>query len=131
MFLSALLAATILPLGSEAVLLALLYADYPMLPLLIVATTGNVAGSWINYWIGRHWGRPGIKRFLKVTDDSLIRAEQHFRTWGRWSLCLAWVPVIGDPLTLIAGLIRVHPGWFLFLVTIGKAARYIAISLLA
>ncbi len=131
MFVSAFLAATLLPLGSEAVLLALLYADYPVVPLIITATVGNVGGSIVNYWLGHRFGRAGIMRITNVSEHRLDKAENQFRLWGRWSLCLAWVPVIGDPLTFIAGILRVRLVWFVVLVTAGKAGRYIVISHLA
>ena len=131
MFVCAFLAATLLPLGSEAVLLALLYADYPVIPLIITATAGNVGGSLVNYWLGWRFGRAGIMRIAKVPEHRLVKAEHQFRLWGRWSLCLAWVPVIGDPLTFIAGILRISPVWFVVLVTAGKASRYIIISQLA
>ena len=104
MFVSALLAATLLPLGSEAVLLALLAADYAPLPLVIIATAGNVSGSLINFWLGRYAGRAGVQRVLKVSDATMLSAQRHFQKYGIWSLCFAWLPVVGDPLTFIAGI---------------------------
>ncbi|GGW97241.1 YqaA family protein [Alteromonas halophila] len=130
MFVSAFLAATLLPLGSEAMLIALQQHGYWWPALLIVATAGNVAGSCVNYIIGYKAGRPGLKRVLKVSDHQFARAETRFAKYGVGSLCLAWVPVIGDPLTMLAGVIRVRLVLFLTLVTLGKAARYGVILLL-
>lgn len=127
MFVSAFLAATILPLGSEAVMIALYKSDYSPAALWLVATIANVAGSLVNYIIGRTAGRPGLKALLKVSDTAFARAEQRYRRFGTVSLCFAWVPVIGDPLTMLAGVIKVPIAIFLGLVTVGKGLRYWAL----
>lgn len=124
MFISALLAATLLPLGSEAVLLALLAAGYAPLPLVLTATAGNVSGSLINYWLGRYAGRAGVQKILKVSDATYLSGQQHFQKYGVWSLLFAWLPVVGDPLTFIAGIMRTPVILFMLLVTLGKGARY-------
>ncbi|WP_218352312.1 YqaA family protein [Alteromonas lipotrueiana] len=127
MFVSAFLAATLLPLGSEAVMIALQQNDYAPLSLWVTATAGNVAGSWVNYIIGFKAGRPGLKRLLKISEQQFKQAEQRFARYGAASLCFAWVPVIGDPLTMLAGVIRVRLTLFLALVTFGKGLRYAVI----
>ncbi|WP_332308335.1 YqaA family protein [Salinimonas lutimaris] len=124
MFSSALLAATLLPLGSEAVMLALLAAGYAPLPLVLTATAGNVGGSLLNYWLGRYAGRAGVQKWLKVSDTTYLSAQHHFQKYGIWSLCFAWLPVVGDPLTFIAGILRTSLPVFLLLVTLGKGGRY-------
>ena len=124
MFASAFLAATVLPLGSEVVLGGLILADFPLVPTVVVATLGNVLGSLVNYALGL-WGRrfvPG--RWMETSESKVYRARAWFQKYGSLSLLLAWVPVIGDPLTLVAGMARVNPLWFLCLVTLGKGARY-------
>jgi membrane protein YqaA with SNARE-associated domain len=122
--LSAFLAATILPLSSELVLSALLLAGENPLALIIIATFANVLGSVVNYLIGR-WGADSIlHRWFKLTQQQTDKAEQRFNRYGKWSLLFAWVPIIGDPLTFIAGIFRVNFCLFLILVTIGKFSRY-------
>jgi len=126
--LSAFLAATILPLSSEIVLSALLLAGENPLLLIIIATIGNVAGSIVNYMIGR-WGADTIlHRWFHLSQKQTGKAEQQFNRYGTWSLLFAWVPIIGDPLTLIAGVLKINFGVFLVLVTTGKLARYWIIS---
>ncbi|GHC15612.1 hypothetical protein GCM10010082_02770 [Kushneria pakistanensis] len=126
LFLSAFLSATLLPMGSEAVLATLLIRGGSPVTLVLIATIANVLGSLVNYAMG-YWANQG---WLKRQKPGLmISAERRFRRYGRWSLLLAWVPIIGDPLTLIAGVLRVNLLWFLLLVTLGKALRYIVLSI--
>lgn len=131
LFMAAFLAATILPLSSELVLSVLLLNGLDPVQLVAVATLGNVLGSLVNYALG-FWGGPYlVSKVLKVPPAKLERAQQRFKTYGTWSLLLAWVPIIGDPLTVVAGLLKVNMGWFLLLVTTGKLARYTVLAFLA
>lgn len=125
LFLTALAAATILPLQSEAALVGLLLSGYSPMLLVAVASTGNVLGSVINWLLGR-----GIERFrnwpwLPVRAAALDRAQGWYRRFGRWSLLLSWMPLIGDSLTVVAGILREPFPTFLLLVTIAKAGRYL------
>jgi membrane protein YqaA with SNARE-associated domain len=128
LFVAAFLAATILPLSSELVLSALLFSGASPSTLIVIATTGNVLGSLINYALGYWASGSVIKKWLRLSESDFLNAEQRFKKYGLWSLLFAWVPMIGDPLTVIAGLLRVRLLWFLILVTTGKLLRYIAIS---
>ena len=128
MFASAFLAATILPLGSEAVLVWLLLNGESPFDVIFVATTGNVLGSLVNYWMGRAGAGWASRRFAGISRTELDRALERFRAWGAAGLLLAWVPLIGDPLTVAAGVLRVNLGLFLSLVTIGKLGRYIVVA---
>jgi membrane protein YqaA with SNARE-associated domain len=128
LFIAAFLAATILPLSSELVLSALLLSGASPSALVIAATTGNVLGSLTNYALG-YWASLGvIKKWLKLSESAFINAEQRFKKYGLWSLLFAWVPIIGDPLTVIAGILRIRLLWFLVLVTIGKFLRYLMLT---
>ncbi|MDD2237581.1 MAG: DedA family protein [Kiritimatiellae bacterium] len=130
LFIAAFLAATVLPLSSEIVLSALLLSGLSPATLVIVATTGNVLGSLTNYALG-YWVSLGvIKKWLRMSEDDFVRAEQRFVKYGIFSLCFSWVPIIGDPLTVMAGILRVRLRWFLLLVTAGKLLRYVVISYL-
>lgn len=122
------LAATILPLSSELLLSALLFAGEPVSLVLIVATIGNVSGSSVNYGLGR-WGADLVlHRWFHLEPKQINKAEQQFNHYGKWSLLFAWLPIIGDPLTFIAGALKVNFGLFLLLVTTGKFCRYWMIS---
>lgn len=128
LFIAAFLAATILPLSSELVLSALLVSGLSPTTLVLVATLGNVLGSLLNYMLG-YWASLGIvKKWLKYSESEFLRAEQRFKKYGIFSLLFAWLPIIGDPITVVAGVLRIHLAWFLILVTVGKLTRYAVIS---
>lgn len=125
LFLSAFGAATLLPLQSEAVLVGLLLGgQYSVWTLLLAASLGNVLGSLVNWVLGRGIERWRDRRWFPVSAQTLEKAQARYRRFGSWSLLLSWAPVIGDPLTLIAGVMR-EPLWrFLLLVTLAKVGRY-------
>lgn len=129
LFVAALGAATLLPLQSEAVLIGMLLSEhYPTALLLAVATAGNVLGSAVNWYIGRTLERFRHKRWFPVSDRHLDKAQHTYRRFGRWALLLSWVPIIGDPITMVAGVLR-EPLWsFLLIVTIAKAGRYVLLT---
>ena len=129
LFLSALVAATILPMQSEAVLAGLILAGrQPMVWLLLAASLGNVLGSVVNYALGRMVERFSGRRWFPASPEALARAREHYERWGRWSLLLSWAPVVGDPLTVIAGMLR-EPLWrFVALVTVAKVGRYLVLA---
>ena len=128
LFIAAFLAATVLPFSSEIVLSALLLSGLSPVTLVTIATIGNVLGSLTNYALG-YWGSlVVIKKWLRISEYDFLRAEQRFIKYGYLSLFFACVPIIGDPLTVIAGVFRVRLQWFLILVTSGKFMRYVVIS---
>lgn len=128
LFLAALIAATLLPAQSEAVLAGLLLSGrHSVVALFAVATAGNVLGSVINWWLGRGLERFRHARWFPANEKQLERAQRGYHRWGYWSLLLSWVPIIGDPLTVIAGVMR-EPFWrFLLIVTLAKGGRYLAL----
>lgn len=128
LFIASFLAATILPLSSELVLSALLVSGLSPTTLVLVATLGNVLGSLLNYILGYWASLSIIKKWLNYSETEFLRAEQHFKKYGILALLFAWVPIIGDPITVVAGVLRIQLMWFLILVTTGKLLRYIVIS---
>ncbi|WP_448651445.1 YqaA family protein [Pseudomonas fluorescens] len=130
LFFAAFGAATLLPMQSEAVLVGLLISGhYSLWVLLTIATAGNVLGSGVNWWLGRSVERFKDQRWFPVSPRHLEKARTHYQRWGHWSLLLSWVPIIGDPLTLVAGVMR-EPFWrFLLIVTVAKGARYAVLAL--
>ncbi len=130
LFISAFLAATILPLSSEVVLTALLLSDLQAVLLILVATLGNVLGSCTNYGLGYWAGKPAASRFLKMSESDFTAAERRFDKYGKWSLLLSWVPLIGDPITVVAGIFRMQLLWFILLVTLAKLGRYSVLAYL-
>ncbi|MBX9755496.1 MAG: DedA family protein [Pseudomonadaceae bacterium] len=131
LFVLALLAATLLPMQSEAGLVALLLTDsYSVSGLLLAAIAGNTLGSTINWWLGRSLGRFQQRRWFPVTPAQLQRAQHWYQRYGRWSLLLSWLPIVGDPLTLVAGVLREPLPSFLLLVLLAKSARYLLLALI-
>ncbi len=131
LFVASFLAATILPLSSEVVLSILLVNGLSPTALVAIATVGNVLGSLTNYALGYWASLEVIKRWLKISEEEFVRAEQRFVKYGLFSLCFAWVPFVGDPITVVAGVLRIRLLWFVLLVTAGKLMRYIVVSYLA
>ncbi len=132
LFLAALAAATLIPAQSEALLVGMVLADlHPVWLLLLVATTGNVLGSVVNWALGRYLIRFSDRRWFPVSPAALARASESYRRWGHWSLLGSWLPVVGDPLTLVAGVLR-EPFWrFVGIVTLAKGGRYLVLVWMA
>ena len=127
LFLVAFLAATILPLSSEVVLAGLSSTSGEKILLLVVASFGNVLGSSFNWVLGKYARNLETKKWFPFSTNQLLKASFWFTKYGKWSLLFAWLPIIGDPLTFIAGVARLRFVPFLILVTIGKVSRYILI----
>lgn len=129
LFLVAFLAATVLPAQSEVLLAGMVLAQhYPAWALVVVATAGNVLGSVVNWLLGRLLARFEARRWFPVRREQVAKAERWYQRWGKWSLLLSWAPFIGDPLTVVAGVLREPLPVFLILVTIAKLGRYIAVA---
>jgi membrane protein YqaA with SNARE-associated domain len=131
LFISAFLAATLLPAQSEALLVYQLSRQPDAVAgLVAVATLGNVVGSVTNWCLGRFVTQFSNRPWFPADQKQLQRAERYYHKYGRYSLLLSWAPFIGDPITLIAGLLR-EPLWsFLILVTVAKCGRYMAVAAL-
>lgn len=129
LFLTAFAAATILPVQSEVALVALVLTEnYPVWLLVSVVSLGNVLGSVVNWLLGRGIERFRDRRWFPVRSTSLDRAQGWYRRYGKWSLLLSWAPIIGDPLTVVAGALREPFPTFLALVTFAKVARYLVLT---
>ncbi|MET0446736.1 MAG: YqaA family protein [Pseudorhodoplanes sp.] len=123
-------AATILPAQSELALVALLMlGKFSPWLLVAVASAGNILGSCVNWWLGRAAEQFRDRKWFPVSPQQLDKAQGWYRRYGRWSLLLSWVPIIGDPLTVVAGFLKEPFGSFLILVSIAKTARYVLLAL--
>ncbi|MBI0422530.1 DedA family protein [Acinetobacter sp. ACIN00229] len=128
LFISAFGAATLLPLQSEAVLVTLLLkGPYSALLLISTATLGNVLGSCVNWWLGLKIEQFKHRKWFPVSEKRLEQAQRFYHKYGFYSLLLSWTPVIGDPITLVAGLFKENFWRFLGIVIIAKAGRYLFI----
>ncbi|AWL29908.1 DedA family protein [Acinetobacter defluvii] len=131
LFISAFGAATLLPLQSEAVLVGLLTQEkYSVFRLILIASLGNVLGSCINWYLGLRIEQFKNRQWFPVSEVNMLKAEKTYQKYGFWSLFLSWMPIIGDPITLIAGLLKEKFWRFLLIVTLAKTGRYIFIYLL-
>lgn len=129
LFMVCFLAATVLPAQSEILLAAMVLAEhYPLWALVAVATVGNVLGSTVNWVLGLYLAQFEGRRWFPVNRAQAARAEGWYRRWGKWSLLLSWAPFIGDPLTLVAGVLREPLPVFLILVTVAKLGRYLVVA---
>jgi membrane protein YqaA with SNARE-associated domain len=124
LFLTAFIAATLFPAASEVMLGSLISQPYSLFFLWLSATTGNTLGSCVNWWLGKESLRFVDKKWFPVSATRLQRAQMQFKKYGCVSLLFAWLPIVGDPLTLIAGVLRVRFSLFLLLVALGKGLRY-------
>ena len=124
-------AARLLPLQSEAVLVGLLIqAEHSALILIAVASLGNILGSCVNWYLGLKVEQFKDKKWFPVSEVKLNQAQNIYHKYGFWSLLLSWVPIIGDPITLIAGLMKENFIRFLWVVSIAKIGRYVCVYLI-
>ena len=128
LFVVSFMVATIVPFGSEIYFATLLSInEYNSLLLLIAASIGNILGSVFNWICGYYVTFIIQKKWFPINQNQITKATNFFLKYGKWSLLLAWVPFIGDPLTFVAGTLRYTFLPFLILVSIGKIARYLVI----
>ena len=131
LFIVSFLAATILPFSSEAILVTYLLSEtYNKFLLIFFASFGNILGSIFNWFLGIYFLKFQDKKWFPFTNTQIDRSSRWFIKYGKWSLLFAWVPIIGDPITFIAGTMRIKFLIFLLLVSFGKIMRYLSISLL-
>lgn len=129
LFAASFLAATVFPAQSELLLAGMLVSGaYDEGLLLLVATAGNTAGACVNWLLGRFIQSLESRRWFPVSPAKLARAEKWYRKWGKWSLLLSWAPLIGDALTVLAGIARVPMTTFVALVAIAKGGRYLVLA---
>ena len=130
LFLLSFCASTLLPLGSEWLLIALLLHGEDATMTVLVATVGNSLGGASSYLIGRLGSDWLTTKVLRISSERQERAEALFRRYGSWSLFFSWLPIVGDPLCLVGGLLKIHFGRFCLLVAGGKGLRYLVVALL-
>jgi membrane protein YqaA with SNARE-associated domain len=132
LFLNAFIASTILPAASEVVLWVMVADDPAILwPAIAVASLGNTLGAVVNWLLGRFLSGYAGRRWYPLSTRQQDRAGAWFKRFGTWSLLFAWLPIVGDPLTVVAGVLRIPFPLFLVLVAVGKTGRYVIIAGLA
>lgn len=129
LFASAFGAATLLPFYSELLLLAQLNQGLSPLWLWLAASSGNTLGSGVNWWIGKRISDFVDRRWFPIKKHDLARAQNWFNRYGKWSLLMAWLPIGGDALTVVGGIMHIPAPIFFTLVAIGKSLRYALVIL--
>ncbi len=121
------LAATILPFSSEAVVLLVHQLGFNKILILIFATTGNFLGALSNYYMGKLGNRHLLSKYIASDNETLAKAQKLFEHWGTPILFFSWLPIIGDPLTIIPGILNSKLLPVVFWVLLGRALRYVFI----
>ena len=128
LFILSFLASTLVPLGSEWLLVAMLLSKSDPFTAVGIASAGNYLGALSTYWIGLYGGDFLKRRVLRMDEKSTQKAEKFYARFGSYSLLLSFLPIVGDPLCLIGGVLRVGFIRFSLLVFSGKLARYAAVA---
>ena len=132
LFTSSFISSTVLPGHSELTLTAFIYSNkFPVLTLILVASLGNILGSVLNWYLGFYFVKFKQKKWFPISHSQLEKSSLWFTNYGKWTLFLSWVPFIGDPLTVVAGILRIPIITFLIIVSISKILRYVFISFIA
>ncbi len=118
------LASTLLPLGSEWLLVLMLTSGYEPVSTVLIATLGNYLGGLSTYLVGLWGGGWLIEKVLRISPAQQVRAREWYGRYGAASLFFSWLPIVGDPLCLVGGMLRVNFVLFTLLVASGKFARY-------
>lgn len=128
LFLACLLAATILPFSSEAIVAGAMALGYDRWIIVLVATLGNTAGGMISFYMGWLCKWEWLEKYFKIKREKLDRFRGHIEKYGVWAALLTWLPIVGDPLAIAMGFMRLNPWWTLIIMFVGKLVRYIATS---
>ncbi len=129
MFVTAFLASTVLPLGSEPLFMYLAHSGHNLIFLILVASTGNFLGSLVNYYVGLLGQKTILSRYIKIDNRQFKRSKDLFNRYGNPILFFSWVPIIGDALTLFAGVAGSDLKKFYIYVFAGKLVRYLILAL--
>ena len=124
------LAATILPLGSESTVVYYILMDYNVYVIVLVASVGNYLGALTNYYVGYLGEKTILSKYIKPEKKKMIEAKRYFDKYGVPILFFSWVPIVGDALTVFAGVVRSDIKKFTFFVFAGKFARYVVLAIL-
>ena len=130
LFIASFLASTIIPFGSEGIIVLLISQKFNVLAVVLVASVGNFFGACTSYYIGLK-GRGLVEKYLRISHEDVKKAEIYFSKYGSFVLLFTWVPLIGDAITVTGGLLRLKFWLFSVLVFAGKFLRYLAVAYLA
>lgn len=125
LFLACLLSATIIPFSSEVILGGAMLLDYPTPLIVLVAALGNTAGGMISFYMGWLCKWEWLERWFKIKREKIERFRRHIEKYGVWAALLTWLPIVGDPLAIAMGFMRLNPVWTVLIMFLGKLLRYI------
>jgi membrane protein YqaA with SNARE-associated domain len=128
LFITCFLAATILPIASEVFLISMLAAKYDPLSSLLIASTGNTLGSYLNFGIG-YIGNPEWLKKLRVKQKTIESWKASIQKYGAWLALLSWLPIVGDIIGIALGFFRANIFWSFIFIAIGKFIRYLVVVL--
>ena len=128
LFLACLLSATIIPFSSEMIVGGAMALGYDRWIIVMVATLGNTAGGMISFYMGWLCKWEWLEKYFKIKREKLERFRGHIEKYGVWAALLTWLPIVGDPLAIAMGFMRLNPLWTLIIMFIGKLMRYIVTS---
>ena len=132
LFTSSFVSSTILPGHSELTLSAFIFSNkLPVTNLVLVASLGNILGSILNWYLGFNFTKLKEKKWFPLNETQLQKSIIWFSSYGKYCLLLSWVPILGDPLTLVAGILRIRLFTFIIFVSIAKISRYVMIALIS
>ena len=129
LFITCFLAATILPIASEVFLITMLAAKYDPLSSLLIASTGNTLGSYLNFGIG-YIGNPEWLKKLRVKQKTIESWKASIQKYGVWLALLSWLPIVGDIIGIALGFFRANIFWSFLFMAIGKFIRYLVVVLI-
>lgn len=130
LFLSSFLASTLLPLGSEALVILLIAGGFNVFYVIMVASVGNYLGACTSYYLGLAGRMHIIAKYFRISDADLAHVEKWFNKYGSWSLLFTWLPVVGDAIPVFAGVTGFRFRVFSVLVFVGKFFRYAVLAYL-
>jgi len=125
LFIVSFLGASLVPLATEAFVLGMPGLGYNVWIVTLIAVIGNYLGNLFNYYVGMKGTDFVLSRYVKIKEETWQRAERMYERWGPIALFFSWVPIIGDPLTAVAGALHLDLGTFTFWVLLGKVVRYV------
>ncbi len=128
LFLACLLSATIVPFSSEAIVAGAMALGYSRWAIVAVATVGNTVGGMISFYMGWLCKWEWLEKWFKIKREKIERFRVHIEKYGVWAALLTWLPIVGDPLAIAMGFMRLNPWWTMLIMFVGKLLRYIATS---
>ncbi len=130
LFILSFMASTVVPIGSEWLLISMAMKGFDPVLIVSTATAGNTLGACTTYGVGIYGSTWMIQKLFRMDERAQKRAEKFYARYGIWSLLFSWLPIIGDPICFAGGLLRIHFGLFVLLVLAGKLFRYALLTIL-